>query len=65
MNTARNKMEYPPADERAWRQIIEGDVEVLPFVWLSISPIIGCGLRCDINIQGDFSFPDNAYPVVL
>jgi hypothetical protein len=65
MKTKRNRAKYPPADERAWWQIIEGDEEILPFVWLSISPIIGCGLRCDTIIQGDFSFPGNAYPVVL
>jgi hypothetical protein len=65
MNTGRNRIKYPPADERAWRQIIEGDVKLLPFVLLSISPIIGCELQGYINIQGNFSFPCNAYPVVL
>ncbi|PWR71295.1 hypothetical protein [Methanospirillum lacunae] len=64
MKTGRSTVKYPPADEQAWWQIIEGDGVVLPFVWLSISFINGCGLLYDIIIQGIKISSDYAYPVV-
>lgn len=65
MKTGRNRMMYPLADEQAWRQIIEGDEVVSPFVWLIISLIAGCMLLCDMIIQGKNISPDYDYSVVL